>query len=363
MPKLLFIRYKKSKDILEGGEQGSQKNYNVLSRILGEDNISVIYVHDENKRKTAWSYLFGIFWFFRGYYFGLSTMKVEGIVAIAQDFDYVFIDRSVFGIIAKKLSLSGYKGQIICFFHNVEVPYFKAKIPKWAPWRPLVLRCVDKNDRYCCQYADKIIALNQRDEKELIKRYRRQADVLVPVAFKDKLLHEPDKQAMTGKILSCLFLGAYFKPNNEGVKWFLQQVYPYVNIKMTIVGKGMSKLKEELAIPKEVEVHSNVPDLFPYFEEADVMIFPIFEGSGMKVKTCESLMYGKNIIATTEAFEGYELEYDKAGGLCNTREEFIAKIREFEENQRPRFNTYSRSQFLEKYSEEVVVAKFEEVLK
>jgi hypothetical protein len=36
----------------------------------------------------------------------------------------------------------------------------------------------------------------------------------------------------------------------------------------------------------------------------------------MKVKTCESLMFGKNIFATTEAFEGYELDYDKVGALC-----------------------------------------------
>ena len=28
----------------------------------------------------------------------------------------------------------------------------------------------------------------------------------------------------------------------------------------------------------------------------------------MKVKTCEALMYGKNILGTTETFEGYELD-------------------------------------------------------
>jgi glycosyltransferase involved in cell wall biosynthesis len=73
-------------------------------------------------------------------------------------------------------------------------------------------------------------------------------------------------------------------------------------------------------------------------------------------------MYGKNIIATDEAFVGYEVDYDKVGGKCNTTEEFIARIKDFEENPRPKFNAYSRQMFLEKYSEEAVVERFKKVL-
>ncbi len=50
--KLLFIRYKKSKNIFEGGEQCSQRNYNVLSSILGVNNITTYYIHDESKKST-----------------------------------------------------------------------------------------------------------------------------------------------------------------------------------------------------------------------------------------------------------------------------------------------------------------------
>ena len=44
-------------------------------------------------------------------------------------------------------------------------------------------------------------------------------------------------------------------------------------------------------------------------------------GSGMKVKTCEALMYGKNILGTDEAFEGYELDTARVGGRCNNAED------------------------------------------
>lgn len=359
--KILFIRYKKSKNILEGGEQGSQKNYNVLSKLVGEDNITTYYIHDENKKKSVVDYAKGALYFPFNYYFGLTPVRVKEIVQMAQTYDVVFVDRSVFGIVAKKLKQSGYKGRIISFFHNVEVPYFEAKLGN-KPGKSILLRCINANDRYACQYSDKTIALNPRDDNELFTRYGKKADVLIPVAFKDKYQRKQYSSEMTRPQPLCLFLGAYFPPNNEGILWFVQNVLPYVNVKMKVVGKGMSRLKEEEQVLKDIEVISDAPDLLPYFEEADIMILPIFKGSGMKVKTCESLMYGKNIIATDEAFVGYEVDYDKVGGKCNTVDEFIACIKDFENNPRPRFNAYSRQMFLENYSEEVVVEKFREVL-
>lgn len=358
---ILFIRYKKSRNILEGGEQGSQKNYNVLSRTVGEGHVTTCYVHDETKKKSVADYAKGLFWFPFNYYFGLTPKRVKDIVRQAGSFEVVFIDRSVFGIIAKKLKKAGYKGRIISFFHNVEVPYFEAKLGG-KPGRGIVLRCVDRNDRYACQYSDKIITLNPRDDDEIIRRYGRRGDVMIPVAFKDRYQRDSYPQALTATRPLCLFLGAYFPPNNEGILWFVQQVLPKVDIRMKVVGKGMAKLKEEEPALKDIEVVSDAPDLLPFFEEADIMILPIFKGSGMKVKTCESLMYGKNIIATDEAFVGYDVDYDRVGGKCNSAEEFIALLHDFEQHPRPRFNTYSRQMFLEKYTEEAVEAKFRAVL-
>lgn len=359
--KILFIRYKKSKSIFEGGEQASQRNFNSLSQLVGEENITTYYIHDENKKKSIAKYVKGVLFFPFNYYYGLTPKRVKEIVQLAQAFDMVFIDRSVFGIIAKKLKVVGYKGKVFSFFHNVEVPYFEAKLgSKFG--KGVLLRCVDNNDRYACQYSDKTIAFNSRDDDELFSRYGRRMDALIPVAFRDKYQRDRYSEETTSCLPLCLFLGTYFPPNNEGIVWFVKNVLPHVNVKMKVVGKGMTRLKAEEPLLKDIEVISDVPDLLPYFEEADIMVLPIFKGSGMKVKTCESLMYGKNIIATDEAFVGYDVDYDRVGGKCNTAEEFIARIKNFETNPRPRFNAYSRQMFLEKYSEEAVREKFRSVL-
>ena len=361
MKKLLFIRYKKSANVFEGGEQVSQKNYDVLCQLLGPDNVLTYYIHDENRKRTLMDYVKGAVWFPLGYFFGLTPARVNEIITMSKGYDYVFVDRSVFGIIAKKLKKAGYQGRVICFFHNVEYLYFKAKLGN-RPWRFIITHCADRNDRWACRYADRMIALNKRDQEVLAQRYVRSADVLIPIAFRDKYQRQQYPQQMTGKRPLCLFLGAYFEPNCEGIEWFAKNVYPHVDVEMRIVGKGMSKIRDKYSIPPEVEVVSDAPDLLPYFEEADIMVLPIFKGSGMKVKTCESLMYGKNIIGSDEALEGYELDYDKMGGKCNTPHEYISTIQSFIDNPRPRFNRYCRDIFLSKYSEESVIESFRKIL-
>lgn len=361
--KILIIRYKKTRGVPEGGEQGSEKNLIVLRQIAGEENVDTYFIHDEAHRRTMGEYLQGIMYMPLGYYFGLTPKRVREIVVLAQGYDVVFVDRSVFGIVAKRLKENGYKGRIVAFFHNVEVVYFSAKYSnRLNPMRWLVLPCADRNDKWSCHYADKTIALSTRDDEELYRRYGHHADQLVPVAFVDRYQRNSYPSEIIDNPPLCMFLGAYFPANVEGIEWFVKNVLPLVNIRMQIVGKGMEKLKEADWMRDDIEVLSNVPNLEPLFEAADIMVLPIFKGSGMKVKTCESLMYGKNIIGTPEAWSGYELDFNKAGACCETAEEFVAAINNLCQGERPRHNTYSRQVFIEQYSAEQMIDKFRMIL-
>ena len=368
--KILIIRYKKTQGVPEGGEQGSEKNLIVLRQIAGEENVTTYFIHDEAHRRTIGEYLQGILYMPFGYYFGLTPKRVREIIALAQGYDVVFVDRSLFGILAKRLKETGYKGRVVAFFHNVEAVYFAAKYSnKFHPLRWLVLPCADRNDSWSCRYADRTIALSTRDDDELFRRYHRRADQLVPVAFVDRYKRESYPTDLTAPKPLCMFLGAYFPANVEGIEWFVRNVLPKVDIRMQIVGKGMEKLKESdwmkpdrVLAGRNIEVLSNVPDLDPLFEAADIMVLPIFKGSGMKVKTCESLMFGKNIIGTPEAWSGYELDYSKAGAYVFTPDEFIAAINDFCQHPRPRFNEYSRNVYVTQYSADRMVDKFRAVL-
>jgi len=363
MDKLLFIRYRKPESIDAGGEQQTNINYHVLCQIFEKENIDVIYIHEKQSKKIILLHAFSIFFYFmKGYYYGLSPKKVSKIATQGLSYSRVFIDRSIFGIIAKELRNKHYKGKIITFFHNVESMYFEAKIGK-KPWQSMVVDCVTKNDQQACNYSDIIIALNERDQNEIEKRYHRKVDILSPIVFKDQYNQPSYPEGITSAIPTCLFLGSYFPMNVKGILWFVQNVLPQVSIKLQIIGKGMKAILPMVANLPNIEVYSDVANLKPYIEYADFMLLPIFEGSGMKVKTCEALMYGKNIIGTTEAFEGYNVDYDKVGALCNTKEEFIKILDSVSKHPVPRFNQYARQTFLNKYSEEDRKKRFEKVLK
>lgn len=359
--KVLFIRYKKSKGIFEGGEQGTEEKFRALSAAV-DNNIDTYYIHDENKKRTLKDYAFGLWYFPQGYFFGLTPRRVNKIISISSQYDVIWIDRSIFGILAKKLKESQYKGKIVGFFHNVETIYFDAKLSRRMPFRRLILQCVDKNDRWTCQYCDKIVTLTNRDSDTINHLYQRKADKCIPILFRDKYKKEVYPEGMTATKPLCTILAAYFTPNNEGILWFVRNVLPQVDVKFRIVGKGMGRLKAEHPELANIEVCSDVPDLAPYFEEADVMVLPIFAGSGMKVKTCESLMYGKNIIATDEALEGYDVEQGVSAWRCNTAEEFVDAIHDFAQHPRPRFNQAARQCYLDNYSNEAVEQKFKELL-
>lgn len=364
MPKLLFIQYRPFGKVMNGGDQGTKKNLDGLRLVMGETNVNVFYLHDKSGKSSLVEYAKGALLMPFGYFLGLTPKKLQEIVCLAKEYEYVFIDRSMFGIIAKALKEANYPGKIITSFQNVEVLYMDAKMPKHLPFRSVLIKLADKNDSWSCKYSDSIIALNERDKKELAMRYGREADVILPVTLEDKCAQMVfDKKAMTGKRPLCVFLGAYFLANNEGILWFMRNVFPHVDIEVKIVGRGMAKLKEEQPeLLRDIEVISDAPDIVPYFQEADMMVLPIFSGSGMKVKTCESLMYGKNIIATDEALEGYAVEDGISAWRCNTAEDFIACIRDFTAYPRKRFNESARQCYLDNYSKDAAEKKLKEML-
>jgi hypothetical protein len=219
------------------------------------------------------------------------------------------------------------------------------------------------------QYSDVTIGLNPRDDNELQKRYGKKTDALIPVTFEDR--HPNETPIPVGNPPTALFFGTYFPANAEGILWFIENVLPYVDINLQIVGKGMSKLKGDLKQisrfarddEQRVKIFSDVENIEPFIEQADFVVAPIFKGSGMKVKTCETLMYGKTIIASTESFEGYTPDFEKVGALANTKEEYISAIQQLPQKFKSKFNSYSRNYYLQNHTNEVAKKVFREIIK
>lgn len=145
-------------------------------------------------------------------------------------------------------------------------------------------------------------------------------------------------------------MGGTFYANRVGITWFVKHVAPHINIKTYIVGRGFESLRDELELNGKVEVIGEVDSLAQWYQDSYFVIAPIFDGSGMKTKVVEALMFGKKIIGTPEAFSGYEQIADQAGRICLSAEEFVAAIESADEIVNGSFDLELRAIYEERYS-------------
>ena len=131
------------------------------------------------------------------------------------------------------------------------------------------------------------------------------------------------------------------------------------NYRLKIVGKGFEYKKGDLE-RDNVEVIGTVDDLDPFYYEDNMMIMPIFYGAGQKVKTAEAMMYGKIILATDEALEGYDTDEVQDVYRCNSKEEFISAIHIAEREHIYGVSSDVRRYFKTYLSYENVLARFRE---
>lgn len=354
--KILFITPFNFSSLNYGGALCSYRNYESLKKLYNNVDLFVVEKWESNslidRIRRAIKKIY--------YHSEYNLFDIDNFYL--DQYDLFFIDGSFLGYYARYLRGKKTTGKIITFFHNCEYDYYKQFFSKKNYLaRKINNKCAFVNEYNALLYSDKCIALNLRDVNAIKNIYKRNIDSIIPISFHDRYPKTNTQMYLNTPPL-FLFIGSYFYGNVLGIKWFINEVLPFVDIKFVIIGKDMDKLKQEIKSSDKMSIYSSVKDISSYIQSADCMLFPIFDGSGMKVKTCESLMYGKYIIGTPEAFEGYDIDYKKIGDCCKTKEEFIAAINNFIETKQYKYNQYSRDIFLKKYSFEATLNLFEKTI-
>jgi len=336
--KILFIG-DKQKEVKHGWDQVNRRNQLVLESVFGD----VVYM--PLGQSTLISRLL---------YFDISNNYLQQIDKELQNgYDYVFICQSLYGRVCRFVKKNYPKVKIITFFHNVERQYaeefLKVSSIKAIPY---YLR-VCKYEKMAAKYSDYCITLNERDSDLLKRIYGRKADLVLPTTLEDKFVEGKKEPQSDEELIDYLFVGTAFYPNIEGMQWFINNVLPRVGGKLCIVGKDMSSSIFS-NLNENVSIYGFVDDLAAFYRRAKMIVSPIFHGGGMKTKTAEALMWGKLILGSKEAFEGYEIN-PHCMVTCNTEEDYINAINK-NINNKNCFNIHAREEYLKHCSYQSSIA-------
>lgn len=302
---------------------------------------------------------------FKGYIDGLSFGAIAMMLQEIQNrkVENIFVDGSNYGEFIRVIKKNCPRVQIYTFFHNVEARFFLGALRQNMTLHALAVLIVNYlAEKKSVRYSDKLICLNKEDSHLLQRIYGRAETHVSALALQDKLPGVTPSRAREPGEKFALFVGGLFYANRAGIAWFVENVAPRIQIKICIVGRGFEGLKRELELARNVEVIGAVDSLVHWYHNAHFVIAPIFDGSGMKTKVAEALMFGKKIIGTPEAFAGYEEISHRAGRVCRSADEFVAAIESADEMVSGSFDPGLRAIYEEKYSYPAARLRLEEIV-
>jgi glycosyltransferase involved in cell wall biosynthesis len=121
-------------------------------------------------------------------------------------------------------------------------------------------------------------------------------------------------------------------PNQEGLNWFINEVWPIVQLKSPylkfhVAGRNTpNSIIDKLNKVPNVVFHGEVDSAQIYLNNFSILVVPILSGSGMRVKIVEGMMLGKAVVTTTIGIEGIKAENREHAIIADSPSDFAKSI-------------------------------------
>lgn len=128
-----------------------------------------------------------------------------------------------------------------------------------------------------------------------------------------------------------LFTGTMnYAPNVQAAQHFTASILPLIleemgSAKLHIVGKKPSNDVIRL-VSEHVTVHGDVPDMRPYYQNAEVVVVPLLQGGGTRRKILEAAASGKAIVTTSLGVEGLDFSSGKDLEVADSPTDFANAV-------------------------------------
>jgi glycosyltransferase involved in cell wall biosynthesis len=142
-----------------------------------------------------------------------------------------------------------------------------------------------------------------------------------------------------------LFFPATFgyPPNSEAAEYLIDTLLPLLEkqlktFKIALVGKDPTPKMLALADNSNILITGAVDDMRPYWAAAVVVIVPLLQGGGTRLKIVEAFAAGKPVVSTLKGAEGIKAEHAEDIFLVDNAEDFVACIAKLQQDSNLRLN-------------------------
>ncbi len=179
------------------------------------------------------------------------------------------------------------------------------------------------------QRFDTVIAI-QEEEAKLFRNLAPAQSVLV-CGHSPPQLSPQKKPRATEKVLTVGYLASANESNLLSLNNFISQSWKTIsercNIRLVIAGLICEAISA--TSPNRLREHNNITsigcvgELAEFYHQIDVVINPVEFGTGLKIKNCEAIFFGKPLVTTSMGIDGLAVESGGSLMVCNASEEWI----------------------------------------
>ena len=133
--------------------------------------------------------------------------------------------------------------------------------------------------------------------------------------------------------MNLLFFSGPNVFNINGIRNFIFNIYPnlkqeFPELKLLIGGKICDIIKD-WELTNDIELKGEYEDQKDFYKLGDIVINPVYQGTGLKIKTFESLSYGRITIVHTHSCEGVYRKETAPLLTANTSEDYIKYLKTY----------------------------------
>lgn len=305
----------------------------VPSEFKRRSNYTSVYRNTNTSRTGAFFNLFsGNSYFVSRFYFRAFERKLIEILK-STPFDIIQLEGLFMGVYIPTIKKYS-RAKIVLRAHNIEHFIWRRhisneKISLHKLYLTLQNSRLKKFELNVISKVDAIVPITKTDENEF-KKLGFSKPIFACITGVDVKSYQA-KPKLNEKAKTIFYFGSMdWLPNQEAATWFLNNCWEIVHkavpeARLIVAGRGMPLEFFHITRPNVVIVE-NVEDGKAFFQQHQVMIVPLWSGSGLRIKIIEGMAYGKAIVSTSIGAEGINYSDKKNIVIADSPGEFANAV-------------------------------------